>query len=75
MPEPRELPTFEGYTVDARLRQFRKAEYSPTRSTMEFIDFDTPEGGRLLKRFLASASKAVLTQYFEAYVRRPGDVQ
>src|SRR5712692_198078 len=39
------LPTFKGYTIDFRLRQFRKAEYG---KALEFIDFDSEEGQRLL---------------------------
>ena len=40
------LPTFKGYTIDFRLREFRKVEYP---NPIEFIPFDSPEGRNLLK--------------------------
>ena len=43
---PRELQTFKGYTVDYRLKEFRKAEHG---KTLEFIPFDSPKGQELLK--------------------------
>lgn len=39
------LPTYQGYTVDERLREFRKAEAG---ETLEFIAFDSPKGRRML---------------------------
>ena len=41
----RELRTFKGYTVDFKLREFRKV---PRESPPEFIDFDSRKGQRLL---------------------------
>ncbi len=35
------LPVYNGYSVDARLRQFRKARVG---KMVEFIDFDSGEG-------------------------------
>ena len=32
------LPTFNGYTVDARLKEFRKVEYG---KSLEFIPFES----------------------------------
>lgn len=43
------LPTFEGYTVDVRLREFRKLT---SVSEIEFVGFDSPEGDMLLEGFL-----------------------
>jgi hypothetical protein len=40
------LPTFKGYTVDVRLREFRRAIPDVT---LEFIPFESPEGKILLK--------------------------
>ena len=37
----RELPTFKGYTVDTRLKQFRKMILG---QMPEFIEFDSPKG-------------------------------
>ena len=39
------LPTFKGYTVDMRLREFRRAIPDVT---LEFISFDSPDGEKLL---------------------------
>lgn len=46
----RKLPTFNGYTVDNRLREFRKLSYG-TRP--EFIPFDSQRGRTLLKQLRA----------------------
>lgn len=43
-----QLPVFQGYTVDIRLKQFRKI--IPGQS-MEFIAFDTEEGQKLWEEF------------------------
>ena len=47
MTSPFELPTFNGYTVDIRLKQFRKVEYGENPQ-IEFIDFDSEKGQELL---------------------------
>lgn len=47
----RTLPTFNGYTVDERLREFRKV---PLDGLPEFIPFDSPEGRRLVIAFIAT---------------------
>jgi len=45
----RTLKTFDDYTVDLRLQQFRKIEFESFED-IEFIDFDTPKGQKLLKK-------------------------
>ena len=40
------LPEFKGYTVDVRLRQFRKVDRS--KPNIEFVDFDSEKGKELL---------------------------
>ncbi len=45
------LPTFKGYTVDYRLREFRKARYG---KELEFIPFDSPKGRKLLSEMKRS---------------------
>ena len=40
------LPEFKGYTVDNRLRQFRKVDRS--KPSIEFVDFDSDKGKELL---------------------------
>ncbi len=52
---PFELPTFKGYTVDARLRQFRKVSHGESPQ-IEFIDFNSEEGQGLLEE---------MKEYFE----------
>lgn len=39
------LPIFKGYTVDLRLRQFRKID----QDNIEFVDFSSKKGRQLLK--------------------------
>lgn len=46
-----ELPQFQGFTVDTRLQQFRKADLAS--QTLEFIKFDSPKGSQLLNKFQA----------------------
>ena len=40
-----QLPTFKGYTVDYRLREFRLMNF-PDKS--EFISFQSPQGYKML---------------------------
>ena len=47
----RALPTFKGYVVDVRLREFRKADPG---TVMEFIDFDSPKGDPILAEYIES---------------------
>ena len=53
------LPTFKGYTVDMRLREFRRAIPDVT---LEFISFNSPEGKKMLEE-LKSFAQEIL--YFE----------
>jgi hypothetical protein len=43
------LPTFKGYTVDARLGQFRKVFKS---GAIEFLEFDSEKGDVLLTKYI-----------------------
>lgn len=45
----KELPKINGYTVDERLRQFRKVDLN--KPSIDFIDFDSEEGQRLLEEY------------------------
>ena len=47
----RKLKVFDGYTVDLRLKQFRKAEIG---EELEFIEFDSKEGQELLQKMHAA---------------------
>jgi len=48
------LPTFNGYTVDVRLREFRRAI---PNVTLEFISFDSPKGKELLEELKSFAQE------------------
>ena len=43
------LPTFKGYTVDFRLKEFRHVVYG---EPMEFVTFDSPKGKKLLNQYV-----------------------
>lgn len=45
------LPTYRGYIVDVKLREFRKIKYG---KTLEFIPFDSEKGDRLLAALIKS---------------------
>lgn len=45
------LPLFKGYTIDIRLKQFRKVG---SGLKIDFIYFDSPEGDALLAEFVGS---------------------
>ncbi len=55
---PTILPTFKGYTVDLRLREFRRV---PLDELPEFIRFDSPEGMKLFED-LQSFARDVLSR-------------
>ena len=42
-----ELPKYKDYTIDERLRQFRKVNRD--EPSIEFVDFDSEEGQEMLK--------------------------
>lgn len=46
-----QLSEVEGYTVDLRLRQFRRVHAA---GRIDFIDFDTEEGQAILHRMTAT---------------------
>lgn len=50
-PGIRALPVFKGYTVDIRLREFRRVVPG---TGIEFIDFGSPEGDSLLGEYIES---------------------
>jgi hypothetical protein len=43
-----ELPTYDGWTVDARLREFRKSSLSE-EPMIAFIRFDSDEGQEMIE--------------------------
>jgi len=55
--QPYQLPTFKGYTVDMRLREFRKASIG---EKLEFIPFNSSEGKKLFAELKSFAEKVVL---------------
>jgi len=50
------LPTFKTYTVDEWLRQFRKVDRN--KPSIEFVDFDSKEGRKLLEEYRASLGQS-----------------
>ncbi len=53
------LPTYKGYTVDERLKEFRVAIYG---KKLEFISFDSRKGKRLLACYRKEQSMKILTK-------------
>ena len=45
----KELPKFKGYTVDARLKQFRKVDMK--KPSIEFVEFNSEKGKKLLDEY------------------------
>ena len=45
----KELPKFKGYTVDERLKQFRKVDRE--KPSIDFVDFDSKKGKKLLDEY------------------------
>ena len=43
----KELPKFKGYTVDKRLKQFRKVDME--KLSIDFVEFDSEMGQELLE--------------------------
>ena len=56
------LPTFKGYTVDMRLREFRKAI---PEVMLEFIPFKSPEGEKLLEELKSFAQEILALEIDE----------
>ncbi len=54
------LQTFKGYTVDFRLKEFRKI---PLSALPVFIDFDSPEGEKLCNEMHEAAIKRLNKQF------------
>jgi hypothetical protein len=54
----RELPKFEGWTIDERLRQFRKVTFGKGGPSIEFVEFDSPKGHRMIKKLNESRLKS-----------------
>jgi len=53
------LPVFRGYTVDERLREFRKANYG---ECLQFISFESSKGKKLLLRYRKEQTMQLLTK-------------
>jgi len=47
----KELPIFKGYTVDERLKEFRRVISHEEGPSIEFIPFDSPKGQELLSEY------------------------
>lgn len=53
------LPTYKGYTVDERLKEFRVAIYG---KKLEFISFDSRKGKKILAGYRKEQSMKILTK-------------
>jgi hypothetical protein len=49
--EMNELSTWNGWTIDLRLRQFRKVLYVDNEPKLDSIGFDTPLGHKIIKEY------------------------
>lgn len=49
--EVTKLPVFKGYTVDERLKEFRRVIMHDEGPSMEFTSFDSPKGQELLSEY------------------------
>ena len=45
----KKLPEFKGYTVDERLKQFRKVDRE--KPSIDFVDFNSEKGKKLLDEY------------------------
>ncbi len=52
MDRPMELPVYQGYTVDERLREFRRVDED---GGIEWVPFESEEGQRLKAQMIADA--------------------
>ncbi len=46
----RRLPVVKGWTVDCRLRMFRKVSYRRGEPSIEYVEFDSMKGRKIIKR-------------------------
>ena len=49
-----QLPTYKGYTMDVRLKEFRKAD---VKKSIQFIPFDSDKGDKLLSGYLKTLGR------------------
>ena len=54
------LPAFKGYTVDMRLKEFRRAIPD---AILEIIPFDSPEGKKLMDELKAFARQVLANEF------------
>jgi len=47
---PKKLPTFKGYTIDLRLKEFRRVK----GKSINFISFNSGKGEKLLSSYIKS---------------------
>ncbi len=57
------LGTFKGYTVDFRLKQFRKVPKDEPHGLIEFVDFNSPKGAKLCDQMHEAATKELNKRY------------
>jgi len=52
----RKLPEFKGYTVDERLREFRKVTRNDGEPSIEYVPFLSEKGAQLLKEIIRESA-------------------
>ena len=57
----KELPKFKSYTVDERLKQFRKVDIE--KPSIDFVDFDSDEGQELLEEMGEEWERSCKSKY------------
>jgi len=60
----RVLPTFKGYTIDMRLKEFRKAVWE---EEVEFLSFESEKGKELLIAFLQTVEGEEELAYYKGH--------
>lgn len=56
-----QLPTFKGYTIDERLKEFRKVTRGK-EPTIEFIPFDSDKGKKILEGYLKKGGEVSMRE-------------
>ncbi len=54
----KKLPEFNGYTVDIKLKQFRKTD---PKNNISFIDFKSEKGDNILSKYINYLYKEIKT--------------
>lgn len=56
MKKVKKLPVYKGYTVDARLEEFRKVSWKDGEPGLETIPFVSEKGAKMLEKYINDKS-------------------